>query len=798
MITFQELELHDVVFYKHAKIKLDHVGITVIHGRNRDASRESESNNGSGKSLLWDAIPQLRYGNTPIVQSKSQARKDLFVGKSKIGLKFNTSESNITATKSSNGKSTTYELFRDDKPLKVRTQDYAKQKLEQLLPWSEEEFYTLIYINSRRPSIVQMGTAANRMAFFTGLHKLDNYDELRKVFNGLMKELKDERIILSEIESELDSLASLLNNDIEVVKSEYGKLLHSNAKLNKQYKSLNGKRTRLSVVKSHKHTYQQLCTWDKFKLDRVYLTKLLKALRTHIQQLETDRKSVIEHDKFLSKVDEYEERSRQLVKEIQALKPLVKSISNVDVFLENHQSQIAKYKHKQKILRQKIEEVDNQLSGIKTSDVDATSVKRVFKTSNEKDLRALKTGLDKSITRLTVQVRGTKTSLNEFRSHFESHDVDCPTCFTSLSQADIKRIDQSIDDKLESLTSKLGKQKAWSLLLEEYLINVDNNKLLKELIEKRKQLGTSYAYVEQKLKPLLGIDVKKLQQYSNLVSELARRKPPKFNGEVPKYGLAKIDKMLRDMNKRVSSLEHFIPIADKFIDIPEDIDAELSNVTMKLKTVESRVQLVVSKIPSLKSTIDTYESNTTRKIILEKRKREIEKKVKDLPIYEMLIDAYSNKGLKMLMIRRITGMIERNMNLYAKLVYKEKFRFKFVVDTNKFDILAIRDYNNKKVTSDVRTLSGAESRAFNILFPLAILPLIPASRRTNIMVLDEPTANMDPPNVEHFIHNFIPKLNKIIPHLIIVTPLKEQYVGARVFTAVKERGETKLIEGYVK
>ena len=125
---------------------------------------------------------------------------------------------------------------------------------------------------------------------------------------------------------------------------------------------------------------------------------------------------------------------------------------------------------------------------------------------------------------------------------------------------------------------------------------------------------------------------------------------------------------------------------------------------------------------------------------LEVKVRRVTRKLKDVDLLEALVDAYGQKGLKLLVMQNISKKIEQNLNKYAHLLFPEAFTFNIVVDSNVFDIFATR--SDKRV-SDIRFLSGAESRAFSLLWAISILPLIPASRRSNMIILDEFEAGLD-------------------------------------------------------
>ena len=98
-----------------------------------------------------------------------------------------------------------------------------------------------------------------------------------------------------------------------------------------------------------------------------------------------------------------------------------------------------------------------------------------------------------------------------------------------------------------------------------------------------------------------------------------------------------------------------------------------------------------------------------------------------------------------------------------------------------------------KRTSDIRFLSGAESRSFSLLFMIACLPLIPRNRRSNLIVLDEFEAGLDKPTRELLVDKFLPALNKIVPHIIFITPndiCADKSVNRTTLTVVKSKDTT--------
>ena len=99
--------------------------------------------------------------------------------------------------------------------------------------------------------------------------------------------------------------------------------------------------------------------------------------------------------------------------------------------------------------------------------------------------------------------------------------------------------------------------------------------------------------------------------------------------------------------------------------------------------------------------------------------------------------------------------------------------------------------------SDVRHLSGAESRAFSLLFMLSVLPLIPSNRRTNLCILDEFEAGLDEPTRNLLVSQYLPTLNQIVEHIIFITPNnipEDKSVNRRTITVVKQGSKSYIEE----
>ena len=121
----------------------------------------------------------------------------------------------------------------------------------------------------------------------------------------------------------------------------------------------------------------------------------------------------------------------------------------------------------------------------------------------------------------------------------------------------------------------------------------------------------------------------------------------------------------------------------------------------------------------------------------------------------------------------------------------EPFTFNIVVEKRDLQILATR--SNK--TSDVRYLSGSESRCFQLLCLISILSLLPSAKRTNVCILDEMDAGCDEGTTKMFYESFLPELRNIVPSVVVITPLQDHgyYINEdRSYLIKKVAGESTI------
>ena len=781
MITFKRLHLQNIIYYKEAELDLSHVGLTVIKGRNYNVIKGMIRNNGSGKSLLVSALASLLgFGSPASNTSKRSVSRDLMGVGASLTLDLSVDENNYRFVKSQPNKALAYSVWENRKNLKLYPPSAAAEKIRDIIGITEDEFFSLVYLDSRRPYLLQTGNPGQRLSFFSSLFRLDDYDTIRSHITAALSELKDTRIRHDTLQGELDIASTDLSNvDATALRQSKESMEADLGKLNEEL-----------------HTLQ-----DRFALWRLYCLHL--PIKKEIAELEAtlgvNEKSIAsvskstqlllltgtKYDHFLSEKEKVRISLAEVRREIREIRDHLDS----DERTANRQA-LREWITIIHARQQEYTKLLDQYRSLKGRLVECEPVTDSLDIIREQ-LRIVEN--DRAIARSELAV------LLEQEVHLKKHltlnSSVCVACGASLT------VDQA-KAKLKGVVSQIGKQETVVAELVNDLDNLFRQAQQSKAWEKNEQIKQKMREVRVQAKEVqkdfVNVDVDTLELLLDKAATLDSLKAmvPEWNGETP----TEDTKTHRDRYELLTKLQNYYNnwshIKSKF----SEAEALFKRVPQEEKLV-AKIALIKTKMSEIHNALPTVKAKLMHhKTLVAKAKglktiiADLKAELKDTEILGLLQDAYSAKGLKTLVAQRIAAMIQRNMNNYSNLLFPEPFQFKFVVDVNRFDILVRRKAGNSYKISDVRFLSGAESRAFTLLCLISILPLIPKNRRTNICILDELEANLDESGKDLFINQFLPAFNLVVPHVVVVTPGENVYPDSRVFIATKRGNETRLLQ----
>ena len=757
MINLRGIELSNVVSFDSARFSFDE-GLTVVYGQNDDASRGKKSN-GSGKSLLFTTLVETLLDSHPLITGR-QAQKDAFYRKNAAcRVVFD----DYRLTKHRPAASLQYELEKKIKgkwtPTKTRTKNFVTEKMAELVPIGLDEFYTLYYIDSTRQSIIQRGTSTERFRLLSTLFNLDRYDEMGYRIKELTKQLKKEEAVLIELQDQLASIRHNLKNkslkaaadSLPVIKQKHAKATEAVTELHNQ----------LSVTKmlvSSRDSIEYLSSvFSCTELD------VLANVHNDYAQFVDDKKAA---KIGLAKEEKKHEKYLKHVAKLEHLAKLKRELDDFGISHEDSERYVEAQGHVSG-LEKELKSVDDYLDSVPVTDKPEDSYALLSKHNIDaikKELAAEKASYDNESLLISTlkQVKG-KTC--------------CPTCSTTLNPSKTADLLDAATDRHAACKKKVRKLE----LLAQELSDAENQVRLYEkhadglsLYKERKSNITGKLTKYRKI--VKGYNPKKMEKYLDAVvlyelvnaDIVSASKPKEANVSKAK---SKYDKL----TEIVTHLKALKPIAtslERLYNSDTKVSASYDVIEGKLEKSKQLADTLLTEMNELSKSAGMYSTYKEQLSTVKKRIENMGSIPDDIRLLKILEQAYSNKGLKNIVTARFCSSIERNLNAYSPLLFSEQVRFQIEVETNNLNILITRTLHGEVVTTDVRRLSGAETRHFNLLFAIAVLPLIPEHRRLNVMILDEPAANSDSQSIDMLCSKFLPKLKELVPCTVVISPVE--------------------------
>jgi len=732
MFRVESLTLKDVPLFKNQTFKFED-GISVVYGLNKANGSSSKNANAAGKSYFFSSISDIAFG-TPIVGEAADRMKS---GTRRLSYSYKGKKVRIVRSGA-----TKIKLIVDGKPLNARTAPIAKQYLAKLMPYSEEEFRTFVFQDSRVPHPLVMGTTAERKRFFTSFFRLDEIDQFRKRISRELSELKQVRSAYNEIVASIKLIRA--EQDDSSLDDLTSKLDIANSKLSKARKFIEKQQEIRRLVEFRERSKGQIESFLKLVPDATE-----EQLENTINQIR-DRMSSLEEEKHLAQEWRYYEQDLKRYKEARSSisKALSKLLSfGYDRALSKLEKQEARY---QRFCSER-SLVEKALS---------TLIKVRKPVRDPKDVEP------SELDNLLAQERSLKHQLEHARK-FKSGM--CPTCGQTVKISKLS----DLKDQLDALQSSI--------------VDLEENERLQKQWKEYKIYRKEREQLELQLSNLVEVD-----NPASLLRELRSLPELPTKPEGSPKDTKELEEKLVSLKDKLRLLEFFRPHLDTLIQVQSLTDEQIAS------SGEDRydVNALTAKVASLTAKLEVYKNNERKCRDLRERRMELKSKLKREQALTFLMQAYSDKAIKRMMINNISRTLSATLNKYAKLVFPEDYTFEFDFKTQ-FAILVHRKYGKKTSTSDVRKLSGAECKIFTLILILSMLTFVPPERRSSLLILDEPSANFSKETQEAFA-SLLPVLNKVIPCIVIITPkIEERYHGAREFTVVKSlQGTSTIVEGH--
>lgn len=803
-------DLKNVVSFKDVTIPIEeNNGFVVIRGHNLD-SNLADNPNGAGKSLLFSALPTLAYESDPLALTKRN-KKDLHTVKGSC----------ISATVLSQDKQikleqagSKYKYYIDGEDQKAQKGTIARDLFSQHWTLTEDEFYSTAYIQSQRPCSFQKAKPSERLNFITDLFDLHVYDQLRAHFAKKRSAIKDKEIEFETLSIQLADIESKLGKT-EWDKSSNKRLKKLKAQVETVRESMQELYDKRNSLLSSQSLFKKIADslvviydlYDKIKK----LGKDPAALKEKIQNQIEYQEDLAEYQEDLAK---YEKRSKKYKSELDSILSAIRKLKVPDELKALVPKELNKTIDK---LQSKVRDLETEADSI-TRDIE--DAREIEEEKDELIGKVNELGYD-SIAAVDTE-QDWKTELHaleaivELAQDLEGHS-DCPTCLQKIDVKKMARNAKNARKRIPELKDNIEAQKhaiAFGKLSE----SADISKLEKRLTKVTKLLKKS------KQKVSLANELRDLNlDMQDVHEDLAKLKEP----AKPKGKIYWKDLDIDDLDEHLDNIEqfdkHLTRLDTQIESLPSLAKKKLLKLISKSKykpaatfsrdsytSVLSETDALDEEIQELQDSIQEQEKEylqlenaKSNWSVLQDLKMEAEAKmekskplIEEKKIVETLYKAYSNNNLKLQQAIKILKLIENNLNQFSHMVFPETMHFQLEAGTTGINAIVTR---KNGIASDVSKLSGAETNCFRLLFAISVLPLVPASRRTNFLILDEPDSACGEAVREHLAKEFIPKLRTLVPHIFWITPKPTDiFSECEIWTVEKQNGVSTLKVDYEK
>lgn len=379
-------------------------------------------------------------------------------------------------------------------------------------------------------------------------------------------------------------------------------------------------------------------------------------------------------------------------------------------------------------------------------------VKPVKPKSKRQDLQALLTQQSKLEDLL-------KTSI-KFKSGI------CPTCGQPVKTHSVK----DIKAELVEVGKAVNQAKLW--------IEYDKQKeSYEEGLAQKQKIESDLTQLKNK--------VAKFEPYRTAYKEKAKLPDEPIAVAKPKLTTKEVRAKMESLQNRIAIASSILPHVDSIKEYLSwtgitsfDYDS-YNKCNEKIAQIEALLNLHKSALSQVKNTRD--------------RLMELKEAVKDEEPLKALITIFSDKQMKRAMVQQISERLCTLMNKYAALVFNQEYKFELIWDTQ-LQLLCTRRVGKQMLTSDVRKLSGAESKLFTIILVLSLLSFVPSAKRPTTMILDEPSANFSAETTQAFI-KLLEVLKQVVPSIVIITPRDDVYPDSTPYTIVRTKEGSSIVQG---
>lgn len=749
---------------------------------------------GSGKSSIVNAISYSLFGTFPALKNRSVSLEEVIMNKpntqsfAQTTIEFTNEEKKYRVERIIKRDSTNEaKLYENEKLVAGPKQKDVNEKVEKLLGLNYELFSRAVYAEQNEMDFFLKLTPSERKKKFDELLELEKYEEARKnstaLQNDLAKENKqrkeiidqqkeaikahEEEKIINQIKEE-EKIIELLTNEIcelqktiPIVEKDYSILIE---KEKMQKTLLETKLKSEERIKSIREFLDKNNNLDELKIEKelIELKNTIKEKENELSTTSTNLESMLKKEKESKMLEEL------LIKINSKIETLKEELSKRDKITLNETINL-------------LETNSNEIEKIKTKTIELEK--------NEKEIQNLLKNCDGEI----KVIEHEKKQINNEERDVLNLAGKCPTCKQELNEDHKKHLSEELKEKLKELDAKLiefdknkkenesklkeiqNEKEIAKKILEEktkekYSLEA-SKKQLTEIEDKRKQLIT-FEEEGPKIKKQLneiGFDNKVLEEIRKSKSETEK----KISEEKSKLALKEQEnKLALEKKLKEEQLKKESEVLNKTsieIEANKFDKSELEKTRENLYSKKSALNLAQEKIKSKTELKNSYQ-NTLEKISQIKKTIEEQEKhiLKSLEVSEKL-GVFSNCliATQVELREAMLDTINQAMTTIWQAIYPytDFTDARLCVVEGGYDLQVLT--RNNEWTRVEGILSGGERSAAALCIRIAFALVL--TKKLSMLILDEPTHNLDSNAVGKLSEMLREELPKLVEQIFVIT-----------------------------
>jgi len=736
MIVFKHLHFENVLFYKEVDLPLENQGVVFIGGKNS-----------SGKSLIFSVLCNILFRSSPLGGPRKQIAGKNYFGALDFEIDDNSYriEQFFNHKKYGNG----YRIYKNGKDLKIAGGiPKCEAFIKELLPITSDEYYNFHFLTQDNFHALVYGKPSDCSSFYSAAFGLEAYDRIREAIKELIRDINDKlsesRNVMVKVNVLKESLGTM--PDKSILKEKYEEVLLKLKTYEKKKEELDGKiseikeqirlKERLSYLKKKLKKFGNVIPPETIAKEKDYLEDRVKTLEQIV--FRGDRKAQLIKELKESNGEKYSHYSiDSLRKRLEELRRLLKERSLI--------RKRAKYENTIRMYQKRIVE-ENCEEKLKEAERKRAHTEEAISTIN-KELKKLSSLKDKAVCDKCFRpIDDPKFVVQQIKNRKEARQK---------YEQELSAIDKTIE-QLEKQVKALRKIEAIKARVDELpsgdlssLVDIsDEIQTLEHVLSLREKLSEYRDISVDEYKEAK----EKLPKIKKMMEALKREEANTLKAYPLMKELSSINKKLGDKHLETYGLKKKLKRAEKR---KKDIDRSVSKLSMSV----GKLQRELEEIKRIEKELKTLTPDIKR----------IEKRERKMKLLNALYKAYAPDKLKLDRIHDINSTVVSYLNMLAPMIFESPIVFSSV---KKSDSSAIyfRKLREKGQERSVRFLSGGMKKRLMLLLIPVISSLVPSSKQSNLIILDEVDANVDDIGTSLIGETLIPFLKKKYNSIFMLGP----------------------------